>query len=322
VATRDEKDDFKEVTSALSPEEFARLDLLKRIRTIEFFTLDETTVRLRKADWLDYVCFTPTVTEDLKQQNCILSGKENVLDSLLKSALEFTDVNDTMSVARIIEEAVSSHVKKVEECQKKIKEGKDPCKAIDGREWQTTGLNESLINATEPERAKGGPKSVSEVEVNKKVAEAPNLDQLKPILLKSYYSLRLLKTRDVKIKLIHAVNYFRAIQRIIAFEMKSYVTRERAQCDFGDLIEPQFGKNEDGLPLSATHGANGPGKIFINTASRELDTRELNAEKDNPVTLKAYKYRNKFSSQVSSTCPLMSKHHRTFGRPSLYEQVS
>lgn len=47
-----------------------------------------------------------------------------------------------------------------------------------------------------------------------------------------------------------------------------------------------------------------------------------NLKKDEPVTLKAYKYNNKFSQSVSSTCPIVPKHHRTFGRPSLYEKVS
>jgi hypothetical protein len=53
---------------------------------------------------------------------------------------------------KIIDESVGSHVKKVEECQRKIKEGADPLKVIDGKQWATSGLGESLANATEPER--------------------------------------------------------------------------------------------------------------------------------------------------------------------------
>jgi hypothetical protein len=48
-------------SDALSQEEYARQDLLKKIRGIEFFSLDETKVKLRQADWLEYVAFEPNV---------------------------------------------------------------------------------------------------------------------------------------------------------------------------------------------------------------------------------------------------------------------
>lgn len=57
------------------------------------------------------------------------------------------------------------------------------------------------------------------------------------------------------------------------------------------MIEPQFGKNEVGLPLSTIPGASGPGRIFKNNVHRELDSRNHNLDVEEPVTLKAYKYR-------------------------------
>jgi hypothetical protein len=45
----------------------------------------------------------------------------------------------------------------------------------------------------------------------------------------------------------------------------------------------------------------------------------LRQEVEEPVTLKAFKYNNMFNQVVSSTCPMLPKHHRTFGRPNLYE---
>jgi hypothetical protein len=182
---------------------------------------------VRVADWLDYVCFTPNVPEISKQQNCILSGKENPVDSLLKSALEFTDVNDSVSVNKILDDATNAHAKKVRECQKKIKEGKNPIKVISGKDQGTKGLKESLIKATDPESLKEDRNEFNEAQA-KRYADTPDVDQLNTSLLKSYYSLRLLKTRKMKIKLLHTVNYFRAVQRILAFEMRSYVTKERA----------------------------------------------------------------------------------------------
>jgi hypothetical protein len=41
---------------------------------------------------------------------------------------------------------------------------------------------------------------------------------------------------------------------------------------------------------------------------------EEEAEMKDPITLKAYKFRDKFAPLVTSTCPLVPKHHRTFGR--------
>jgi len=85
----------------------------KKIKSIEFFTLDESKIKLRAADWLDYVCFSPNVPEIIKQQNTILSGSENPLDALLKSALENTDVNDSVSINKILEDSTSFHIQKI-----------------------------------------------------------------------------------------------------------------------------------------------------------------------------------------------------------------
>ena len=77
-----------------------------------------------------------------------------------------------------------------------------------------------------------------------------------------------------------------------------------------------------GLPINSLPGASGPGKIFKNNVNRDLDSHVHDVEVDEPITLKSYKYKNLFNQEVSSTCPIVPKHHRTFGRPSLYETVS
>lgn len=41
-----------------------------------------------------------------------------------------------------------------------------------------------------------------------------------------------------------------------------------------------------------------------------------------PISLKGYKYNKKFNPELTSTCPCMPKYHTTFGRPSLYEEIS
>ena len=74
-----------------------------------------------------------------------------------------------------------------------------------------------------------------------------NLDPLKQNLVKSYYTLRLLKSRESKAKMIQALNYFRGVQKRLAHDVREFFTRERAlggQKLDEALIGPQFGKDE------------------------------------------------------------------------------
>ena len=45
-------------------------------------------------------------------------------------------------------------------------------------------------------------------------------------------------------------------------------------------------------------------------------------EDPDPITIKAYKYNGLWNPQATSTCPLVPKYHRTYGRPSLYESIA
>ena len=74
--------------------------------------------------------------------------------------------------------------------------------------------------------------------------------------------LRILETRRSKLKLLQVVNYFRAVQRLLALDLKEFVTREKAVGEMKDVIEPHFGKRGDGIPISRGAGQKGPGQIF------------------------------------------------------------
>lgn len=54
------------------------------------------------------------------------------------------------------------------------------------------------------------------------------VDPVKQNLIKSHYTLRLLKSRETKSKLVQAVNYFRGVQRRLAHDVREFFTRERA----------------------------------------------------------------------------------------------
>lgn len=81
---------------------------------MNFFSLDESTYKVKKADWLKYVCWNPTVPDILKRQNHVLSsGDENPIDNLLLSAFEFIDVNEAGAANKILEDSATAHVRKV-----------------------------------------------------------------------------------------------------------------------------------------------------------------------------------------------------------------
>jgi hypothetical protein len=54
------------------------------------------------------------------------------------------------------------------------------------------------------------------------------VDPLKHHLIKAFYTLRLLKSRDTKAKMIQVLNYFRGVQRRLAHDVREFFTRERA----------------------------------------------------------------------------------------------
>ena len=60
------------------------------------------------ASFLDYVCVQPRIPASLQKQAAYLSTN-NPVDSLLKSAMNFLDVNDLATVNRILEETARLH---------------------------------------------------------------------------------------------------------------------------------------------------------------------------------------------------------------------
>jgi isopenicillin N synthase-like dioxygenase len=85
-----------------------------------------------------------------------------------------------------------------------------------------------------------------------KFKDVPNVDALTQNLTKAFYTIRVVKTRDYKIKLLSVVNYFRAIQRILALDVREFMTREKAMGDKIDMIEPHFGYTADGKEIIKT----------------------------------------------------------------------
>lgn len=83
---------------------------MRKLKTIEFFSLNESETRVRKADWLELVCWNTNISVAVQKQNQLLSGKDNHIDRLLKSAFDFVDVNDSASVNKVLEDAAETHI--------------------------------------------------------------------------------------------------------------------------------------------------------------------------------------------------------------------
>lgn len=58
--------------------------------------------------WIDYVCVFPKIPNHALKQAAHLSTN-NPIDSLLKSAMNFLDVNDLATVNKILEETARLH---------------------------------------------------------------------------------------------------------------------------------------------------------------------------------------------------------------------
>lgn len=50
----------------------------------------------------------------------MLSSKNNNIDNLLKSAIEFADVNDSVIVNKILEDSIKIHIQKINDVQARI----------------------------------------------------------------------------------------------------------------------------------------------------------------------------------------------------------
>ena len=48
-------------------EDVARENLKRRIKEMNFFSLDVSTYKVKKADWLQYVCWNPVVSDLIKK---------------------------------------------------------------------------------------------------------------------------------------------------------------------------------------------------------------------------------------------------------------
>ena len=107
-------------------------------------------------------------------------------------------------------------------------------------------------------------------------------------------------------------------------DVREFLTREKAYGDKHHIIDPHFGTDANGQPILKNQTPAGPSEIFTTTVERDYEKGQIRGQYrgDNLVDFKSYKLKNSFDPQVLSTCPIVPKHHRTFGRPTVYEPQS
>ena len=140
---------------------------------------------------------------------------------LLKSALDFLDVNDAAAVNKILDEAANSHAKRAMKRNPLRSEGKKVNKA--GSEYVTKDV--------ELEEALKGTLRKEDEALRIEEVEEPLLEPLPSHIVKGYYTLRHLKARNFKIKLLHALNYMRSVQRRLTYDMLEMGTRDKLMGD-------------------------------------------------------------------------------------------
>ena len=149
-------------------------------------------------------------------------------------------------------------------------------------------------------------------------------------LLVSYYTLRFMKSKDAKTRILYALNYFRAMQKRISLDLREFGTRERMN---SYLSQPFIHSSDANKHIvnkaNYTSGVLDSGKQMSGkNLSKDLEAAEKAFEhkmtvfddaviKDmkNMASLRLYKCNGTFNNQVFSTCPSYPKFHCTFGEP-------
>ena len=262
----------------------------------------------------------------------------NPIDSLLKFSMEFLDVQDLPSVNKILEETSRAQYFDI---KKKVPLKKDKKKVHGGVEYsEDVAMFEQFTGALGEEGAPIGKEE--ENESNKlmsgynnpqgkdggEASAAKNQFSAMPThLLNSYYLLRHMRTRDIKIKLLSTLNYFRAVQKRLTLDMREFATRDRVMGNMEYVLpkeatkvsqrnaaeDPTLSINASRTRMKAESDKNGSGPLPQATGG-EGEEHVTDAQK--------YKYRDRLSVRHLSTCPVVPRFHATFGEGLERQEIS
>lgn len=75
-------------------------------------------IRLKASPWIEYVTVMPRVPDWQRRQDALISSDDNPVDSMLRGAMDFLDINDLASVNLVLAESSAIHVELADSMQK------------------------------------------------------------------------------------------------------------------------------------------------------------------------------------------------------------
>lgn len=276
------------------------------------------TVRYKDSDWVEQICFEPTLDNELMHQSGVLSGEKNIIDECLVHFLEIMNVNDHPNVTLIIESISQIHYDKV-----RFGKVKTDFLNFDPNEVDTFFTEDqkqflSLFKASFKSKADFDSKQQYQDIKPTSLHEIPNH------LLCAQYMLQTLNAREQKTKLLYTLNAFRAIQRRITLELREMGTRDRilGDRDESNPLKPMEEMGESKIGDEDDSHESGMLPAAEDTAAGK---ERINLGKDPLVDINKYQLRGNTCVNhnfLYSTCPTIPRYHQTYGQAADRQEIS
>jgi len=169
------------------------------------------TVCVKKPDWLGVLRLKPEIAEWQRKQRSECEQLQRA-DTLLRKSFELLDVQDLPTINRILEELSTSYTEKATH--------KAALKTEIG--MSNTEMRKKFFSAL-----------LAEESLSKEKVEQEKVD-LASQSIKAFFTLKLLKNRNMKQKLLEVLNVFRSIQRRLAFDISDLSSREELNLENSD----------------------------------------------------------------------------------------
>lgn len=148
-------------------------------------------------------------------------------------------------------------------------------------------------------------------------------------LLFALYILKYLKARDSKIKLLYALNVFRAIQKRLTLELSEMGSRDRIMGDCTVIhnlenqpvdqvehdTESTITRSMHSKPVALSKRPDDTQYTGMFSAVGNADNGDIDIINMHMIDIMQYKFNDKFKNTVYSSCPVMPRFHSTFGSP-------
>jgi hypothetical protein len=246
--------------------------------------------KLKPPDWLKYIVLTPALSQQYHRQNAYFS--QVTLDSLLQLSFNLSDVHNLTLVTDTLQEKASFYSLSYNRNDSNIQTPMQILKNLShGEEVQLESYFQTQTFNTTPD-------------IKKKEDPAGIEKKCGVHLVQGYLSLRILKMREMKQKILYGLNYFRSIQRTLALDLREMGTRDRVMGDV-DIV----------LPEEASSNTKSQNRHHATSASSINEELKRPLDQAKLIDFNQYKLNGRFINNLSATCPIIPIFHSTFGNP-------